>query len=797
MLLREFMAQVRDDPYAPISEDLGINIRSVVYQLPESHRLWDSHAKKIPDYIATFRSKDIFRSMPVLHATKEILPDFFLLRAAILVSGFAHAYYYPQGYNHEDPLPDAIIIPLLEIAKRINKKSANNDSDIEVYVGRTYMEDFLSNWVITNQSINQLLVSKDQLRLDNLKLLAPYFDNQEESISTLITGPIMQAKFSGAFKHIASLQEELLKPHPVITSIINYLGSIESCIRETTKAFMLMKPTLGEHYVDQVIWPKTTPSMGRVHPNEAPNTGADSLIFHILDKFIARKDYESVLGKNILYRFDFIPEHYQKCISIVEEIGRQLLSFIQENSDDEVLRESYRTLVLAYTGNNNSLLDNHRKKAYGYAKMAFLGGRLITNGNQEGHANTVATYRSALTPWGKLHRSFQAGKEERLNVLRTLNISHEQQQQLAEMHPSANTGRVFKHYEVSKNNNPARSLGIFNNRVYDITNLIKTHPGGHRVLQSLAGTDMTQELQEAHATNLPQIEALLQKYYIGYIERNIASPEITAFVDRWSPILFLIAEIQNNIRGIWSFDKSSVGDSKREMPFHFVMKTLDIIFGKEGYIDSLLKISDQDLYNEYQTRALRHWKKTEDTEKITILNLGQQAMQYGKDEIKNLGLRTLNETLIQNMRIYELYVSLINLSLTFLEKLKSDITTELDHISEPVDDSTIPNILKTELTLFLKQVDSVNTAKLIEKINRKTKKTNYNPMVLAACFLLASIALDGIFESNNLSLEILVLLSIAGYIAIAQVNSHRDVNYQNTAVNVEPDRVSLCPLGYS
>lgn len=207
---------------------------------------------------------------------------------------------------------------------------------------------------------------------------------------------------------------------------------------------MLMSPKLGEHYVDQVIWPKTSPSMGRIHPNEAPNTGADSLIFHILDKLIARKNYESILGKNILYRFDFIPEHYQTCISIVDEIGKRLLNFVQGKSD-EALRGSYKGLVLAYTGNYHSLLESHRKKAYGYAKIAFLGGRLTTNGNQKGDANTVATYQSTLTPWGKLHRSFQAGKEERLNVLNILNISHEQHQS-AETQLSTKQGTAFKRY---------------------------------------------------------------------------------------------------------------------------------------------------------------------------------------------------------------------------------------------------------------------------------------------------------------------------------------------------------------
>lgn len=797
MRLRNFISQVRDNVYSPISEDLGINIRSVVTQLPESHRVWDIHAKNIPNYIATFRSKEVFCEMSILHATEDVLPKEFLLRASILVSGFAHAYYHPQGYNKEDPLPDSIMIPLLEIAKRINKKNINDESDINVYVGRTYLEDFLANWQFINES-SDFVSSTDELQIDKLKMLAPYFDNPEESISTLITGPIMQARFANSFDHLANLQDELFKPNPKISSVIEQLNNIKNCIQQVTKALMLMNPKLGEHYVDQVIWPKTSPSMGKIHPNEAPNTGADSIIFHILDKLIARKDYESNLGKNIVYRFDFIPENYQICISIVEEIGKQLFHFVQQNSD-EALKESYKGLVLAYTGDHNSLLENHRKKAYGYAKMAFLGGRLITNGNQKGDANTVTAYQATLTPWGKLHHSFQEGKKERLNVLNHLNINQEQCQ-VTKTSPNIKQGQSFKRYEISKYNklNTTVTLGIFNDRVYNIANLIKTHPGGHRVLQSVAGTDMTQELQEAHATNLVAIEGLLQKYCIGYIETNSTSPEISAFINRWSSILFVITDIQNNVHGIWNFDKEQVGDSKRNVPFHFVMKTLDIIFGKDGYLDSLLKLSDQELHDKYQAKILTHWQPiTSVTLPITVLDLGKKAMQYGKDEIKHYGLTTVDQTLIKNMRVYELYDSIITLSLTFLEKIKSDIIVELDQIDGKIQPSVISDNFKNELTIFLDKIDSISQTKLIEKINQKNAKLNNNLTLSAACLILVGFASYKLFETKSMSLDILAILSVAGCIWIHQTNSLVKDNHQKMLADIETPRVNLCPMGFS
>lgn len=152
------------------------------------------------------------------------------------------------------------------------------------------------------------------------------------------------------------------------------------------------------------------------------------------------------------------------------------------------------------------------------------------------------------------------------------------------------------------------------------------------------------------------------------------------------------------------------------------------------------------------------------------------------------------------MRVYKLYASVIDLSLTFLEKVKSDIIDELNQISEtnePIDCSIIPNLLKNELTFFLNKIDSPDKAKLIEKINQTTVQSSSNSTLSAACLALVGIAAYKFFETKNLSFEIFALLSVAACVWIYQTKPHQDNNHQKTVTEAEPNRVRLCPLGFS
>ena len=57
---------------------------------------------------------------------------------------------------------------------------------------------------------------------------------------------------------------------------------------------------------------------------------------------------------------------------------------------------------------------------------------------------------------------------------------------------------------------------ICHNNVYDITDFLKQHPIGDKVILKKAGCDITKDL-DFHSKNAMK---LLKKYHIGYIKKN-------------------------------------------------------------------------------------------------------------------------------------------------------------------------------------------------------------------------------------------------------------------------------------
>ena len=53
----------------------------------------------------------------------------------------------------------------------------------------------------------------------------------------------------------------------------------------------------------------------------------------------------------------------------------------------------------------------------------------------------------------------------------------------------------------------------YKNKIYDLSQFIKRHPGGEHWLEMTKGSDIT-DFVETHHLNLRNIEEILQKYYV-------------------------------------------------------------------------------------------------------------------------------------------------------------------------------------------------------------------------------------------------------------------------------------------
>ncbi|PMD63181.1 cytochrome b5, partial [Hyaloscypha bicolor E] len=57
---------------------------------------------------------------------------------------------------------------------------------------------------------------------------------------------------------------------------------------------------------------------------------------------------------------------------------------------------------------------------------------------------------------------------------------------------------AFSLAEVSSHNTTADLWIIINDEIYDVTDFQKTHPGGDKILNKLAGKDATKPFQKTH-----------------------------------------------------------------------------------------------------------------------------------------------------------------------------------------------------------------------------------------------------------------------------------------------------------
>lgn len=80
-------------------------------------------------------------------------------------------------------------------------------------------------------------------------------------------------------------------------------------------------------------------------------------------------------------------------------------------------------------------------------------------------------------------------------------------------HPA---GDFYSLQQVAEHNSKDDCWLVYNDKVYDVTDFSRKHPGGHKVIAGLAGTDATDHIHQFH----PQwvIEKALPTYFVGHTQ---------------------------------------------------------------------------------------------------------------------------------------------------------------------------------------------------------------------------------------------------------------------------------------
>jgi len=341
-----------------LSEEFGfMPAHKPVTNLPESHHVWDKVANDLPLLYRQQSLRSVLDSMSVLSADSEALNDKYLCRASVLMSMFAHAYIRVEKKPVLE-IPESIQSPWKQITRRLNRP--------EPFL--SYMDLIVYNWKVRDSSIT------DFMRVENMDLLVPTVNNQEERVFYLTQVEIL-SQTSPVVMCVIRAQEAVIRKDNQV--LINELIAIKNIITKITRTSLFKinpRPT-SKTYVDPIVWAKTVaPFAVPLKEDVQGPSGTSSPFFHLMDVFLQRVKYEPILGQESLRIREWYPVNLRNFLEAVEQVS---VPEYVKNANDSTLLEAYNDMFNSYAG-NHGFLGVHKRKVYGYLQMAFKVGRSVT-----------------------------------------------------------------------------------------------------------------------------------------------------------------------------------------------------------------------------------------------------------------------------------------------------------------------------------------------------------------------------------------------------------------------------------
>jgi sulfite reductase (NADPH) flavoprotein alpha-component len=351
--------------------------------LPPSHGAWDELAAELPYRFRSVSYRTAARELPLLEGGPGTLPDADVRRSATVLGLLAHAWHRVES-SDPGPLPEAIGRPWAQVCARLGRPSPFLE-----------FEDITSaNWRFVDPS------APDPLRVENLDLLVPTVGNDAERFfmmtlvelaarATPMVGSVVRAQECMRRMDRRGVEAELLVLVDVVRGLVDALGKADPNPRART-------------HVDPVVWGTTVaPFAVSINPEMPSPGGTAAALFQVLDAFLGRREYASVLGKEVQRLHDVAPPLVR---SFVRGVATMPLGPFLQRADTPSLRGLARALVELYAG-EQGLLQLHRIKAYGFLEVAFKIGRPVTLSGFAG------VFRDR--PWKRVDEALDASMRER------------------------------------------------------------------------------------------------------------------------------------------------------------------------------------------------------------------------------------------------------------------------------------------------------------------------------------------------------------------------------------------------
>ncbi len=332
-------------------------------ELPSHFSAWDSAVSELTSCYRELQVRKVLDELAILSANERDLPDRYLLRASAVLSMLAHAYCYCET-SPPAGLPDSITRPWAEVRRRLDRPDPV----------LSYIDLIVYNWKVVDEK------RADQLVADNLKLLVPTVNNQEERVFYLTQTEIL-ARASPIIGAIVRAQEGAARDEPKLVqkALQTIIESLQRIVRES---LLNINPNpASSSYVNPVVWAKTVaPFAVPLQAGIQGPSGTSSPIFNLLDIFLGRKKNETFLGREIRQLRAGYPFFWREFLSAVGEVSvTEYVARVNQPSLSGLLKD----VVEVYAG-DNGFLGRHRMKVYGYLEQAFKVGRSVTIGGFAG-----------------------------------------------------------------------------------------------------------------------------------------------------------------------------------------------------------------------------------------------------------------------------------------------------------------------------------------------------------------------------------------------------------------------------
>ncbi|KAL4728126.1 hypothetical protein ACLX1H_004861 [Fusarium chlamydosporum] len=471
-----------------LSYELGfIPSNSPITRLPRGFDVWDRLAASLPVLLRDQTLRSEVKSMEVLPADAQSLPEKCLQRASTILSIVSHAYMNSDMTRSVEQLPECLSRPWNEVTKRLGRqRPALNYIDLVVY-----------NWQRKD-------AADDKFCVENLELLVPTVNNAEERIFYLTQAEILSR--TTPLLH-AVVDAQVAVQSDDVDTLKTALSQMQDTLNGIgRKTLMKITPVPGrKSYVDPVVWSLSVAPLAMPLGTDVPGPGGiASPLFHLMDNFIGRSSYTGVLGEEAeRIRKDY-PRHWREVISAAAEVD--IAAYVDKKEVVE-LSQAWEAMKDLYRG-SMGLLGLHRRKVFAYLPTAF----------KLGCSATIAGFKGdvAQAKWLRVHDELEKSRQERYTDGET------SQDKATTLSSYKATDKSYPVSVLVEHSN--KSLGYWfaaKGRVYDATSFLRIHPGGDKILINSGGRDVTSDLLAVSHLQEPTISSKLEKYVIGNLDIRV------------------------------------------------------------------------------------------------------------------------------------------------------------------------------------------------------------------------------------------------------------------------------------